>query len=666
MYTVVPECSSYNMTTTPRPTCPAPAPCICRSPSLVSCAGKGLDSKSRMLRNSRVYWNLQRVILHLDMSRNQVATLPDDFLENIKHLVTLNLDDNHFAGPLENQLSNSLVRLLMNRNVIGSDQKAKVGVFLKLEELHLSYNQINRISNTYLKNVPKLKNLVMVGNHISVIGSRAFSWLANLQILNLASNQISTLSKDSFNGLVSLQTLILNNNALEILGNEVFDSLVNLETLDLSHNLIHVLTTRCFEGLGKIQDLKLTDNKLSYLPEGIFEPTTFLSDLYLDKNLLKTLDVDTFKDISKTLRQLDISYNKIHSIACGFFQALVALRKLTFQGPMTLRLPNVTNMHHLQEIDISDGLIKTISPCELQGLNLVRLYWQKVNLPCDCNQHRIKKYADDQDIVLIWNSVCRMSTEEQESCLDSEQSLSDFCDEEASCILNSGSTTTSVSTSLQSTTPTSTVSQFQDATITENCKNASPSLTARPSIVPSSIDILEDSAIVSWTLTDVHKSADNHLNHNKPRYTVSWKTDNNLQQTAHKFGDLNGTDFKIPYSKGLCRMDVCISVTFSYEHHELTSSCITIHLASCSGKYESLTDGVGSESRQGYVTVPLWSCGLAVVGAVLVTLLISALVAWRYTKYRLNHIDKTINASYSTNNQRLEFDNPCMSPASDI
>ena len=108
---------------------------------------------------------------------------------------------------------------------------------------HVSGNRIVALPSTLFESVPRLQQLRLDHNELSVLSSRLFHPLTRLVVMDLSSNLLQAdcdtcLSKRSFQGLASLIVLNLSKNQISRLQPGMFEDLANLQILDGSHNRI--------------------------------------------------------------------------------------------------------------------------------------------------------------------------------------------------------------------------------------------------------------------------------------------------------------------------------------------------------------------------------------------------------------------------------------------
>lgn len=196
--------------------------------------------------------------------------------KELTNLQELNLSSTHLIHfpPFLKDLS-SLQKLNLSSNHISNDDSKTLPKLINLQELDLSSNKLFSFDSSeylsdplILKNLTKLENLNLSFNDLNNLGKDAFSNLNNLQKLNLSHNNLTALDKSQFKGLTNLKELLLGVNSLETLDKELFVGLNKLQKLSLSSTLIKELG-----GLNNLPALELLDlqgcMRLSKLPNEI-------------------------------------------------------------------------------------------------------------------------------------------------------------------------------------------------------------------------------------------------------------------------------------------------------------------------------------------------------------------------------------------------------------
>lgn len=160
--------------------------------------------------------DISSTVTYLDLSFNQITTLPDAAFSNLTALNNLQLSSN----PLTSIPSNAFTGL--NR----------------LTSLALSRANIRDINPEWFSSLSSLESLFMQNNQIQVLPPTVFAAALNLRDLFLYGNQIRELNRNSFgNGLTNLHTIYLGDNLLNFFDQQFLIDADNLEYLLLSGNL---------------------------------------------------------------------------------------------------------------------------------------------------------------------------------------------------------------------------------------------------------------------------------------------------------------------------------------------------------------------------------------------------------------------------------------------
>ncbi|XP_073511955.1 uncharacterized protein [Phyllobates terribilis] len=331
---------------------------------------------------------------HLNLIRNNIATLPKLTLENC---------------PSSVQVDISLNRL----------QSINCLTFLKpsnFSTLTIEHNLLKRL--TSCNNVPIFPELTTISfryNRIWTVLAYAFNFAPNLEVLNLNINNIIFLNKECFSGLSNLRILRLDNNLITDLYKNNFFGLRKLTTLNLRKNRVSVIFDRVFESLEKLKTLDLGGNKITQLKNESFFGMRSLSKLYLDSNQIRQITGDMFSGLEATLQVLDLESNmlrfpssQIHvtpfsklrnvydlklqnqqpygltAIPKGFFTGLNSLDALYLgQNRLTRLASNVfdelTNLTYLSLAEDCNG-VQNLSPETFK--NLVKLKYLNLENMC--------------------------------------------------------------------------------------------------------------------------------------------------------------------------------------------------------------------------------------------------------------------------------------------
>ncbi|EDW74090.1 uncharacterized protein Dwil_GK21558, isoform A [Drosophila willistoni] len=285
--------------------------------------------------------SLGKGLTQLDVSLNQMKTVPSPALKHLYHLLILNLNhnkisvihNNAFEGLdtleiltlYENKitqvdeeafrgLEKKLKRLNLGGNDLTSVPQKALSILDTLKKLEIQENKIRTISEGDFEGLENLDSLILAHNMITSVPANVFSHLAQLNSLELEGNKISVIDKDAFKGLEeNLQYLRLGDNNIHTIPSEALRPLHRLRHLDLRNNNINVLADDAFTGYGdSLTFLNLQKNDIKVLPSVLFENLNSLETLNLQNNKLQRIPQDIMEPVIDTLRIIDINDNPLN------------------------------------------------------------------------------------------------------------------------------------------------------------------------------------------------------------------------------------------------------------------------------------------------------------------------------------------------------------------
>ena len=187
--------------------------------------------------------------------------------------------------------------------------------------------------------------------------------MALLRNLDASDREIINLS--GLNAAINLETLDLSDNNLtaDSLTANVFNGMNVLETLDLSGNFITTTTaTNRFSGLSSLRELNLSDNRITALVSSGFNPLIQLEVLNLNNNALQTVPAASFTGLAR-VTNLDLGNNTIGVIPANAFNVMPLMEEINLSGNNLTTTTNVdrfTGMSNLETLDLSNNIINTL------------------------------------------------------------------------------------------------------------------------------------------------------------------------------------------------------------------------------------------------------------------------------------------------------------------
>lgn len=298
--------------------------------------------------------SLGRGLTQLDVSQNQLMTVPSAALKNLHHLLILNLNHNRISA-------------IHNRAFEGLDT---------LEILTIYENKLSSIEPDAFRGLDKkLKRLNLGGNELTAVPQKALAILDMLRKLELQENRLKTIKEGDFEGLQNLDSLILAHNQLTEVPARVFSHLILLNSLELEGNSISYIDKDAFEGLEEnLQYLRLGDNNLHRIPSEALRPLHRLRHLDLRSNNISSINEDAFVGFGDSITFLNLQKNDIKVLPALVFENLNSLETLSIQNNKLTRIPEEVMepiMDSLRVVDIMDNPL--ICSCELVWFpNLLR------------------------------------------------------------------------------------------------------------------------------------------------------------------------------------------------------------------------------------------------------------------------------------------------------
>ncbi|CAK1553074.1 unnamed protein product [Leptosia nina] len=329
---------------------------------------------------------LNEVVIALDLSENDYNDLPR--LALMSKLRTLNISHNRLS-TMKLSTENSFPDLEeidvsynnINDIIVGDNENA----ISNLLKLNISHNRLSELKDAILIEVRSLEVLDLSHNEISALSFNSFEGIKNLLYLNIAYNKLKAIN-NSFLRFTKLKFLYINNNELQCIKVNEFSNLNQLHEIDLSNNAITVIEKGTFVNMFNIVKINLKNNLIQYL-----EPRMFLSANALDyvdvsineiqalpKFIFKGKNV-TFFDVSRNqlegalikgifegltgILELDLSHQSVTSIEDYAFVGLNMVESLLLNGNEIRNISNKSfySLRNLKRLDISNNKIVSLN-----------------------------------------------------------------------------------------------------------------------------------------------------------------------------------------------------------------------------------------------------------------------------------------------------------------
>lgn len=277
----------------------------------------------------------------LDLSHNDISTLPDNGLSALRSLTQLMLQDN-------------LLIEIADRALNGLQS---------LSVLNISSNRLVALPPELFQSSPQLTQLYVQNNTLSVLAPGLLERLDRLEVLDLSQNELTStwINRDTFSGLLRLVVLNLGHNSLTKIDQYVFRGLYSLQILHLDHNSIDTIESGAFADLKNLHALTLSTNQLKRIEAYHFTELYVLNQLFLESNQIETIDDNAFENLTN-LNDLSLNDNLLNEIP-KCLQKLHFLKSLDLGKNRIERLQNDSfdGLKRLLGLRLVDNMLTTIA-----------------------------------------------------------------------------------------------------------------------------------------------------------------------------------------------------------------------------------------------------------------------------------------------------------------
>ncbi|XP_078584648.1 uncharacterized protein LOC144866828 [Branchiostoma floridae x Branchiostoma japonicum] len=231
----------------------------------------------------------------------------------------------------------------------------------KLQELYLDSNQVTMIQSGTFVNLPRLRKLDLSHNLISMIQPGSFANLPQLQIVFLGWNQMTMIQSGTFTNLTKLHMLDLSNCQIKMIRPGAFQNLPKLKHLGISVNKITKIETGTFANVPNLPKLYLTNGQITTFRPGSFTNLPALEKLYLSNNQITVINPLVFVNLSQ-LQELDLSNNQITTIQPDIFLYLSRLNDLSLSSNQITMIQTgaFVNLPQLKTLSLTNNQISKI------------------------------------------------------------------------------------------------------------------------------------------------------------------------------------------------------------------------------------------------------------------------------------------------------------------
>lgn len=224
----------------------------------------------------------------------------------------------------------------------------------RLRRLDLSTNFIRQLHTLAL---PYLEQLDLSSNQLDLISERAFETVTRLEGLNLSRNVLSNNFASSSKALQSISQLRTLDLSVNALGDDAAERFLRnkpfLDQLWMTGNVLTRLSQNLFNESKRLRYVALDNNMISVIEQGTFEPLSKLETINLAKNNLAF--ICDFK--LNHVKHLNLSGNSIEFFVTHEDSKLYRLETLDLSHNKLLYFPIVPKMSDLKYLHLQNNMI---------------------------------------------------------------------------------------------------------------------------------------------------------------------------------------------------------------------------------------------------------------------------------------------------------------------
>lgn len=370
----------------------------------------------------------------LSLSNNFLTSFPGAAIDQLKHLSSLNLNNNNIA-VVDFRFTNNkrLDQLDLGDNGLNTIDNLFNGT-LMLGGISLEYNKVVNLSSQAFKGLGvhrinfdhnklefiderafvgisnTLDFLSLKGNNLGSV-PKAFSQLKKIKHLDISYNNITNIDEDVYSSFLdTLQYLFLAGNQLTVVPTVSLKGCTKLTQLDLSYNSINSITANDFKEWGhSLSALFLQSNKLSSLPENAFDHTPKLQELNLSFNNIKDIPITALQKLADSLYKLEMSFMHIKKFPEEALKPLTSITTLLLDNNDIALLPKTAfyGLGKLQYLDLEHNNL-TILPDGLFHSNVhkqLHEVWLSFNKISGIETNTFASLSELRSVALAGNCI---------------------------------------------------------------------------------------------------------------------------------------------------------------------------------------------------------------------------------------------------------------------
>ncbi|XP_012214508.2 lutropin-choriogonadotropic hormone receptor isoform X2 [Linepithema humile] len=327
---------------------PPPAPCnVIADGRELHCRGADLLAVGGIYDADLLRTAVPINITKIDLTNNNITDIPIRAFHRFPNLEILFLRRNQLQIIYDDAFVNlaSLRVLELDENYLTAIPAAAVNL-PGLEELSVSNNKIEQLTENALRHAGNLVSLDLRGNPIKEIHDGTFRNLRKLRKLILSNVKELRYFPD-LNGATSLEVLKLDRSQLKEVPSNLCLQCSKLKSLDMKSNYLTEMPN--LRNCNELRVLDLASNMISTLPDDAFKGSNMLHDLLLSNNNLQSISSDAFSGLSR-LQVLDLENNYIEYIHPDAFRETKRLEDLNLGNNVfpTLPIRGLAGLLHLK------------------------------------------------------------------------------------------------------------------------------------------------------------------------------------------------------------------------------------------------------------------------------------------------------------------------------
>lgn len=320
----------------------------------------------------------------LDLQGNNIKTIQKAAFRNLPKLTLINLAHNSLRqfsfNIFQHVGDNSILKVNVSYNQLynlGCNTTQSRHYYAYIKIIDFSHNNISNIDPDYFEPTSKfLRELYFSFNKLTNLSRTMFDEMYYLTTLKMDNNLIEHIDEDSFDDLTSLKVLSLGHNRIQIIQDALFSNIHTLHYLDLTDNKVNDLPDNLFDNCRQIQVLNLASNNITNFPSSALAPLIQnLHRIDLSNNQILHLGNDDLQQYIH-LEWLDISLNQLETIENDTFKNHTPSLKILNIADNPFKHPSQTLTSELalkviEEINLSNTGLTSIP--QLNTVNLIRL-----------------------------------------------------------------------------------------------------------------------------------------------------------------------------------------------------------------------------------------------------------------------------------------------------